>query len=185
MSSVPEPCPVVKPCSGLRMAENGGSGVLSDERGLSPAVLAAGSLCITPACMEAVVIASPCAQIPYTVAKFVVFEHVARGLRAHAAGAAPPWPSSVDLPSAHLASEVHLAALSPFAATAVNLGAGLVAGCVAALVSQPADTLLSRINRAKAAPGALVGVRKPACSLAAALYLPCLADDWRRSYTVG
>ncbi|KAK9832839.1 hypothetical protein WJX81_005824 [Elliptochloris bilobata] len=57
-------------------------------------------------------------QIPYTVAKFVVFEHVARGLRAH-----------------------------------VESMAGLVAGCVAALVSQPADMLLSRINRAKAAPG--------------------------------
>lgn len=99
------------------------------------------------------VIASPCAQIPYTVAKFVVFEHVARGLRAHAAGAAPAWPSSVDLPPAHPAAD-QLAALSPFAAAAVNLGAGLVAGCVAALVSQPADTLLSRINRAKAAPGA-------------------------------
>ena len=106
------------------------------------------------ACKEALVSVSPCAQIPYTVAKFVVFEHVARGLRAHAAGAAPAWPSSVDLPPAHAAAEVHLAALSPAAAAAVNLGAGLVAGCVAALVSQPADTLLSRINRAKAAPGA-------------------------------
>ena len=104
----------------------------------------------------------PCPQIPYTVAKFVVFEHIARGLHAHAAGlgASHAWPSSGDTPSAHRAA-ANAPALSPFAAAAVNLGAGLVAGCVAALVSQPADTLLSRINRAKAAPGALLKTSKP------------------------
>lgn len=37
--------------------------------------------------------------------------------------------------------------------TAVNLGSGLLAGFAAALVSQPADTLLSRVNRASGLPG--------------------------------
>lgn len=37
--------------------------------------------------------------------------------------------------------------------TGVNLGAGLIAGFAAALVSQPADTMLSVINKTKGAPG--------------------------------
>lgn len=37
--------------------------------------------------------------------------------------------------------------------TAVNLGSGLVAGFAAAIVSQPADTMLSKINKTKGAPG--------------------------------
>ena len=37
--------------------------------------------------------------------------------------------------------------------TAVNLGSGLVAGCAAAVVSQPADTMLSKINKTKGLPG--------------------------------
>jgi solute carrier family 25 phosphate transporter 3 len=37
--------------------------------------------------------------------------------------------------------------------TVVNLGSGLVAGLAAAVVSQPADTMLSKINKTKAAPG--------------------------------
>jgi solute carrier family 25 phosphate transporter 3 len=37
--------------------------------------------------------------------------------------------------------------------TAVNLGSGIVAGTVAAIVSQPADTLLSKINKQKGAVG--------------------------------
>lgn len=37
--------------------------------------------------------------------------------------------------------------------TAVNLGSGLIAGFAAALVSQPADTMLSKINKTKGAPG--------------------------------
>ncbi|KAG0369390.1 mitochondrial phosphate carrier protein [Gamsiella multidivaricata] len=39
--------------------------------------------------------------------------------------------------------------LSSTAMTGVNLGAGLIAGIAAAIVSQPADTLLSKINKAK------------------------------------
>jgi len=37
--------------------------------------------------------------------------------------------------------------------TSVNLGAGLLAGFAAAIVSQPADTMLSKINKVKAEPG--------------------------------
>jgi solute carrier family 25 phosphate transporter 3 len=37
--------------------------------------------------------------------------------------------------------------------TGVNLGSGLIAGFAAALVSQPADTMLSKINKTKGAPG--------------------------------
>lgn len=37
--------------------------------------------------------------------------------------------------------------------TTVNLGSGLIAGFAAALISQPADTMLSRINKTKGLPG--------------------------------
>jgi solute carrier family 25 phosphate transporter 3 len=37
--------------------------------------------------------------------------------------------------------------------TTVNLGSGLIAGFAAALVSQPADTMLSKINKTQALPG--------------------------------
>jgi solute carrier family 25 phosphate transporter 3 len=37
--------------------------------------------------------------------------------------------------------------------TTINLGSGLIAGFAAALVSQPADTMLSKINKTKGAPG--------------------------------
>jgi solute carrier family 25 phosphate transporter 3 len=37
--------------------------------------------------------------------------------------------------------------------TVVNLGSGLVAGFAAAIISQPADTMLSKINKTKGAPG--------------------------------
>lgn len=37
--------------------------------------------------------------------------------------------------------------------TTVNLGSGLIAGFAAAIVSQPADTMLSKINKTVAAPG--------------------------------
>lgn len=40
--------------------------------------------------------------------------------------------------------------LSSMGVTGINLGAGLVAGLAAAVVSQPADTMLSRINKEKA-----------------------------------
>lgn len=43
--------------------------------------------------------------------------------------------------------------LSPNEATVYNLGSGLMAGFAAAIISQPADTLLSKINKNKALPG--------------------------------
>lgn len=38
-------------------------------------------------------------------------------------------------------------------ATTVNLGSGLIAGFAAALISQPADTMLSKINKTQGLPG--------------------------------
>jgi len=37
--------------------------------------------------------------------------------------------------------------------TVYNLGSGLMAGFAAAIISQPADTMLSRINKTKGMPG--------------------------------
>lgn len=45
------------------------------------------------------------------------------------------------------------AKLSSGAETAVNLGCGLLAGFAAAIISQPADTMLSKINKTKGLPG--------------------------------
>ncbi|KAI7788560.1 mitochondrial phosphate carrier protein [Diaporthe eres] len=70
-------------------------------------------------------------QIPYTMAKFVVFEKVSE-----AAFRAFPKKD-----------------LSDSAQTGVNLGSGLIAGFAAAIVSQPADTMLSKINKTKGLPG--------------------------------
>ncbi|CCE63846.1 hypothetical protein TPHA_0F03660 [Tetrapisispora phaffii CBS 4417] len=71
-------------------------------------------------------------QIPYNIAKFLVFER---------------------------ASELYFGivgekeTLSGSVQTAVNLLSGLTAGLAAAIVSQPADTLLSKVNKTKKAPG--------------------------------
>jgi solute carrier family 25 phosphate transporter 3 len=46
--------------------------------------------------------------------------------------------------------------LSPGEASTLNLGSGLIAGFAAAIISQPADTLLSKINKTKALPGETV-----------------------------
>ena len=37
--------------------------------------------------------------------------------------------------------------------TGINLGSGLIAGFAAALISQPADTMLSKINKTQGLPG--------------------------------
>lgn len=42
---------------------------------------------------------------------------------------------------------------SPGMLTTVNLGSGLIAGFAAAIISQPADTMLSKINKTKGLPG--------------------------------
>ncbi|KAI1330610.1 mitochondrial carrier [Xylariaceae sp. FL0255] len=70
-------------------------------------------------------------QVPYTMAKFVVFEKVAEAIFAK-------YPKNT---------------LSDGMQTTVNLGSGLIAGFAAAIVSQPADTMLSKINKTKGAPG--------------------------------
>ncbi|KAF2462038.1 mitochondrial carrier domain-containing protein [Lineolata rhizophorae] len=70
-------------------------------------------------------------QVPYTMSKFVVYEKVVEAVF-----------RTVDKD-----------AVSPGTNTAINLGSGLVAGFAAAIVSQPADTMLSKINKTKALPG--------------------------------
>lgn len=72
-------------------------------------------------------------QIPYNIAKFLVFERAAEQIF----DVLPTKKSD----------------LSSTALTGVNLGAGIIAGCAAAFVSQPADTLLSKVNKTKKAPG--------------------------------
>ncbi|KAJ9650258.1 mitochondrial phosphate carrier protein [Neophaeococcomyces mojaviensis] len=70
-------------------------------------------------------------QVPYTMAKFVVYEKVAEAIYGR-----------VDKNTA-----------SDGTKTMINLGSGLIAGFAAALVSQPADTMLSKINKTKGLPG--------------------------------
>ncbi|KAG8847766.1 Cu/Pi carrier [Serendipita sp. 411] len=49
--------------------------------------------------------------------------------------------------------------LSPGVISSLNLGGGLIAGFAAAIISQPADTLLSKINKTSAKPGETVTSR--------------------------
>ncbi|RYP04206.1 hypothetical protein DL764_004596 [Monosporascus ibericus] len=70
-------------------------------------------------------------QVPYTVTKFVAFEKISEAIFAR----------------------LDKSKLSGGAQTAVNLGSGLLAGFAAAIVSQPADTMLSKINKTKGLPG--------------------------------
>ncbi|EAU31793.1 mitochondrial phosphate carrier protein [Aspergillus terreus NIH2624] len=70
-------------------------------------------------------------QVPYTVTKFVAFEKVSEAVFAR----------------------LDKSKLSGGAQTAVNLGSGLMAGFAAAIVSQPADTMLSKINKTQGLPG--------------------------------
>ncbi|KAI1106400.1 mitochondrial carrier [Jackrogersella minutella] len=70
-------------------------------------------------------------QVPYTMAKFVVYEKVAEAVYRS-------YPKNQ---------------MSDGTQTVVNLGSGLIAGFAAAIVSQPADTMLSKINKTKGLPG--------------------------------
>jgi len=70
-------------------------------------------------------------QVPYTMAKFVVYEKVAEAIY-----------QRVDKSTASGGMQ-----------TTINLGSGLIAGFAAAFVSQPADTMLSKINKTKGLPG--------------------------------
>ncbi|TPX08858.1 uncharacterized protein E0L32_009676 [Thyridium curvatum] len=70
-------------------------------------------------------------QVPYTMTKFVVYEKVAEAVFR-------VYPKE---------------SLSDGMQTVANLGSGLIAGFAAAIVSQPADTMLSKINKTKGLPG--------------------------------
>ncbi|KAF2123441.1 mitochondrial phosphate carrier protein-like protein [Dothidotthia symphoricarpi CBS 119687] len=70
-------------------------------------------------------------QVPYTMSKFVVFEKVNEAIY----------------------GVVDKSTTSNGMQTVYNLGSGVIAGFAAALVSQPADTMLSKINKTKGAPG--------------------------------
>ena len=70
-------------------------------------------------------------RVPYTMTKFVVYEKVAEAIY----------------------QRVDKATASDGMQTTINLGSGLMAGFAAALVSQPADTMLSKINKTKGLPG--------------------------------
>ncbi|KAF5962264.1 putative phosphate transport protein MIR1 [Fusarium bulbicola] len=70
-------------------------------------------------------------QIPYTMATFLVYEKA--------------------IQTAY--SVVDKREVSSMGDTGINLGAGLVAGLAAAVVSQPADTMLSKINKERAVIG--------------------------------
>jgi len=68
-----------------------------------------------------------CKQIPYTMAKFVVQQQAAEAIYA-SLGQTP-------------------ASMSAGGNVSVSLGSGVIAGVVAAIISHPADTLLSKINK--------------------------------------
>lgn len=72
-------------------------------------------------------------QVPYNMAKFATMEIV--------------------LEQALKVYGKTKAQLTPTEAPIFNLGSGLIAGFAAATISQPADTLLSKINKTKGAPG--------------------------------
>ncbi|RYO79492.1 hypothetical protein DL762_006638 [Monosporascus cannonballus] len=71
-------------------------------------------------------------QVPYTMCKFVVYEKVAE----------LAYSKFFDKEKTSDAMQ-----------TTINLGSGLIAGFAAAIVSQPADTMLSKINKTKGLPG--------------------------------
>ncbi|KAJ1498994.1 mitochondrial phosphate carrier protein, partial [Coelomomyces lativittatus] len=84
-------------------------------------------------------------QVPYTMAKFVVYELAAENIY-----------QRLSTPKEQLSNGT---------VTLVNLASGLISGATAAVISQPADTLLSKINKTKGAPGEsimsrLVGLAK-------------------------
>ena len=84
-------------------------------------------------------------QIPYTMAKFAVYETVSESVI-----------KAYGKPKSEL---------NGTEASTINLGCGLIAGMASAVISQPADTLLSKINKTEAKPGEtttsrLVGLAK-------------------------
>jgi len=75
-------------------------------------------------------------QVPYTMAKFVVFELASERIYRALAAAGRPKES-----------------LSDGTKLTVSLGSGILAGICAAIISQPADTVLSKINQEKTDAG--------------------------------
>lgn len=75
-------------------------------------------------------------QIPYTMAKFVVYELAAEKLY-----------QVIGKPKDQLSNST---------VTGINLGSGIIAGTCAAIISQPADTLLSKINKQKGVEGSVM-----------------------------
>ncbi|KAK3236215.1 hypothetical protein CYMTET_53632 [Cymbomonas tetramitiformis] len=74
-------------------------------------------------------------QVPYTMAKFVVFERLSEAIY----GYLPPKEE-----------------LSNVTVTCVNLGGGVGAGVVSAIISQPADTMLSKVNKGGDTSGSIM-----------------------------
>ena len=77
--------------------------------------------------------------------------------------------------------------------TVINLGSGLIAGFAAAIVSQPADTMLSKINKTKGLPGEgttsrlikiakELGLRGSYTGIGARLFMVCLDFLWVMRY---
>lgn len=80
-------------------------------------------------------------QIPYTMAKFAVFEFAAERIYKALAAAGKPKES-----------------LSENQRLSVSLGSGIIAGVCAAIISQPADTVLSAINKEKTDGGMMKAI---------------------------
>ncbi|KAH9941055.1 mitochondrial carrier [Amylocystis lapponica] len=78
-----------------------------------------------------------CKQIPYAIGQFTVNEFC------H------------ELAFRNMSEETRIA-LSPSAKFGISLGSGVIAGFAAAILSQPADTLLSQINKGHGPEGAMV-----------------------------
>ncbi|KDQ62444.1 hypothetical protein JAAARDRAFT_76291 [Jaapia argillacea MUCL 33604] len=78
-----------------------------------------------------------CKQIPYAIGQFTVNEFC------H------------ELAFRSMSEETRRS-LSPTAKFGISLGSGITAGCAAAVLSQPADTLLSQINKGHGPTGSMV-----------------------------
>jgi len=106
----------------------GEEGVRGLYSGLGPILL---KQYVTPPSTSTLFISADRPRVPYTMASFVVYENALEG--------AYKWVDKTTISSA--------------AITGINLGSGLLAGFAAALVSQPADTMLSKINKGKGESG--------------------------------
>ena len=89
-------------------------------------------------------------QVPYTMAKFAVYEvaFVRTWFYRSCAANLICLQENMIAASGKPKSELSAGTIS-----SLNLASGLVAGFAAAIISQPADTLLSKINKTKGLPG--------------------------------